>query len=67
MGRRFTVSIWGLPWTAVQQFAIRIPKRYMRGTKRERNAYRDGVAKGVSETLTALDIKPDPELYGDRS
>ena len=25
------------------------------------------LAKGVAITLTELDIKPDPDLYGDRS
>lgn len=63
--RRFTVTIWGLPWTAVLQVTTRIPKRYMRGTKRERNAYRDGVSDRVAHTLTALDIHPD--LYGDQA
>ena len=65
MGRRFTVTIWGLPWTAVLQIAVRIPKKYTR--KRERNAYRDGVAEGVAKTLNGLEVKPDPDLYGDRA
>ena len=63
--RRFTVSIWGLPWTSVAQIVVKMPKRYVHGTKRERNAFRNGVAVGVAKTLTELDIKPDPELYGD--
>lgn len=65
--RRFTVSIWGLPWTVVQQIVHKLPKRIMRSSKKVRNAYRDGYAAAVPDVLEALDIKPDPEPYGDRS